>query len=323
MGNSLTDPYGPKCPSDSPFVAKARFLQSWYRVNKLSQKDYGFGPEECSHSKYGNILVNGEHTGSNFLLPEIFEYARHRTKFLKNGETLKEYRLFNNMLSSQPMCFNLFYPLKSLFERDAVKASNILRACFPALEIQLALSLDIEYLPYPISEYLNDRTAFDAMLIYKSATGERNILAIETKYVESLGLNPSSQAGRKLQEILVNNCNMFNARGKKINSEEGFGQLGRNFLLAEKFREQNRLDKAFAVVISPEENVSSIGEIKNFHSLMHPTFYHHLFATTLEEIVKQIRNSAPKSLTPWIDQFEKRYLGFDESYSLFKEYSKK
>jgi hypothetical protein len=110
--------YGPRCSSDYAFTSRARFLQSWYRVNVLKQSDFGFGPEENSKTKYGNILVDGQKTGMNFLSREIFKYAQFRTQFLKSGETIKEYRLYNNMLSSQPMCFNLFYPLKKLFEQD-------------------------------------------------------------------------------------------------------------------------------------------------------------------------------------------------------------
>src|SRR4051812_11147966 len=94
----ILEQYGPRSSSDSAFAAKARFLQSWYRANKLDENSYGFGPEENSTTKYGNILINGKFTGSNFLLPEIFEYVKYRIRFLKNGETLKEYRLFNNML---------------------------------------------------------------------------------------------------------------------------------------------------------------------------------------------------------------------------------
>lgn len=300
--------YGPKCSSDNAFTSRARFLQSWYRVNVLKQNDFGFGPEENSTTKYGNILVDGQKTGMNFLSMEIFKYAQFRTQFLKSGETIKEYRLYNNMLSSQPMCFNLFYPIKKLFEQDYKRASKLIRACFPSLQIKKVLAVEIEYLPYPVSEYLNDRTAFDAMLIYIAENGERNVLVIETKYVEKLGTNPSSNLIKQMD--LVKSSNLFNERGK-MGVLKGFGQLGRNFLLAEKFRIENRLDKAFAVVLSPKKNDSSINEIKDFHLMMNEDFYDRLFYTSLESIVDQINNGVPPSLVNWIEAFKSRYLNFD------------
>jgi hypothetical protein len=311
--------FGLPYKADNPFAANARFLQSWYRVQVLNQANYGFGPEKSSKTKYGNILENGETTGSNFLSTEIFAYAQYRCRFLKNGETISQYRLFNNMLSSQPMCFNLFYPLKALFEKDHLAAAKVFSAIFPSLQIAGIVAVEIEYFPYPKSEYLNDLTAFDAMLIYTSQTGERNILAIETKYVEKLGSNPSQDKSK--QTDLVSASLMFNETGKK-KVTSGFGQLGRNFLLAEKFRIVNRLDKAFAVVISPEGNDSSKKEIADFHSIMNTDFHERLFHVSLETMIDQLKNTLPKALLPWMDDFNRRYLGFAECDAEFIEYKK-
>jgi len=142
---------------------------------------------------------------------------------------------------------------------------------------------------------------------------ERNILEIETKYVEKLGNNPSSNLSKQIE--LVNNCKMFNDHGKKEVSN-GFGQLGRNFLLAEKFRMENRLDKVFAVVISPEENTSSKNEIKEFYSTMNEEFHSRLFYVSLEDMIKRIKSNPFQSIKSWVDLFEKRYLRFEESDKL-------
>lgn len=315
--NDLKEIYGPICRTDSSFAAKARFLRSWFRVNRLHEMEYGVGPDSTSETKFGNILVNGQITGSNFLLPEIFRYAKYRCEFLKKGETIQEYRLFNNMLSSQPMCFNLFFPLKSLFEKDHIAAGEILKTCFPSLNIHRIVDIEIEYLPYPVSEYLNDRTAFDAMVVFSTQTGERNILAIETKYVEKLGINTSSDRTNQME--VVNFCPFFNDLGKQY-SKSGFSQLGRNFLLAEKFREVNRLDKAHAVVISPEWNESSVKEIKDFRSFLMDGFQDRLFYTSLKSIITGIRQIIPKSMEAWIRDFDLRYLGNGDVWSLYEKY---
>lgn len=311
--------YGPPCNSDNSFAAKARFFQSWQRKHVLNQNMYGFGPDQNSKIKYGNILLGGEITGSNFLLPIIFSYAQYRLHFIKKGETLSGYRLFNNMLSSQPMCFNLFYPLKALFERDSILAANILSNCLPSLRIDKIIQVEIEYLPYPVCDYLNDRTAFDAMLIYSTKTGERNILAIETKYVEKLGNNSSSDLTK--QKEIVEKSLMFNQIGKR-QVEYGFGQLGRNFLLAEKFRIVNRLDKAYSVVISPSENDSSFKEIVDFQTMINHEYHDRIFYLPLESFLELLKQNVPKSLMSWVVDFAKRYLGFADCELVFKEYQK-
>ena len=50
-----------------------------------------------------------QRNGLNFLDPRIHAYTAERAKAVgdENG-TLHEYRLMHNMLSSMPMCFNLF-----------------------------------------------------------------------------------------------------------------------------------------------------------------------------------------------------------------------
>jgi hypothetical protein len=335
MNKSIEDKYGPQSFGDNLFTRKARLLQSYYRVEKLKEKEFGIGPNENSVYKikdakgkptreeapsyHGNMLVNGDKSGSNFLSTDIFDYVKYRLQFLKKGETINAYRIFNNMLSSQPMCFNLFYPLKELFEKEYKVANKVFKACFPSLKIDKILAVEIEYLPYPVSEYLNDRTAFDAMLIYKTASGERNILAIETKYVEKLGTNPSSDLSKQID--LVKNGTLFNEVGKN-EVLNGFSQLGRNFLLAEKFRMENRLDKAYAVVIAPKENASSQTEITDFQGNMNPEFHDRLFYISLQDFIKRINNKPSKAIKNWIELFEKRYLVFNDCESIYKEYKK-
>ena len=253
------------------------------------------------------MLVNGEVTGQNFLSEEICEYARFRTKFRKNGETIDEYRLYNNMLGSQTMCFNLFFPLKQLFDQDVAAATKIFAACFPSLSIDKLLGIEIEFFPYPKDEYLNDQTAFDAMILFRDKHGNRCILAIETKYREELGSNPSRDLGPQIQ--LAKSCGLFNDNGIKRVSA-GMPQLGRNFLLALKYAEVHKLDKAYAVVISPHENSSSAIEIADFCGCFLDATEPRVFYESLEAFVSNISKNCPRDLKTWIGEFYSRYLDF-------------
>ena len=68
------------------------------------------------------MIANGENTGRNFVNNFTFEYAKQRIAGKKRNETIDEYRLFNNLLSSQPMAFNLFCPLIQMLKEGWIIA---------------------------------------------------------------------------------------------------------------------------------------------------------------------------------------------------------
>jgi len=76
---------GPQSKSDNKFTAKCRLLQSEYRANILKEP-YGVGPTKNSKKKYGNMLVNGETTGSNFITKTAFEYAKEKVELKKTNK---------------------------------------------------------------------------------------------------------------------------------------------------------------------------------------------------------------------------------------------
>lgn len=93
--------YGNQCGSDNAFTRKARLLQSMYRV-EIGEEE-GFGPTRASKRKYGNMISGGEVSGKNFLMKETFEYTKERVANKRENETIDGFRLFNNLLSSQPI----------------------------------------------------------------------------------------------------------------------------------------------------------------------------------------------------------------------------
>lgn len=72
-----------------------------YRV-EIGEEE-GVGPTRASKRKYGNMISGGEVSGKNFLMKETFEYAKKRVAEKSKNETIDGFRLFNNLLSSQPM----------------------------------------------------------------------------------------------------------------------------------------------------------------------------------------------------------------------------
>ena len=167
---------GPQFSGDGPFTARMRFHQSWYRSTVL-RAPCGTGPQASSRSFYGNMLDGPSGAaGLNFLSPQIYAVARER---ISQGGGVERFRCLHNMLSSQPMCFNLLGPLVG----DLDLATRCMRVMLPS-EVDRVTEVRIEYAPAPAHEYLGDRTSFDAFVAYLRPDGEAAFLGIETKLSE-------------------------------------------------------------------------------------------------------------------------------------------
>jgi len=168
---------GPQYSGDTPFSKKMRRHQSWYRACVL-HLPFGTGPGPNDARHLGNMLtrMDGE-KGRNFLTPGIFEVVLERIK--QGGGAVEPYRLLHNLLSSQPMCFNLFGPLA----RDHDLAKRLLAGMVPE-KIAEVTRIEFEWAPQPKVSYLADRTAFDAFIEYRTEDGRLVGLGIETKLAE-------------------------------------------------------------------------------------------------------------------------------------------
>lgn len=116
------DIYGEKYSGDSKFVADCRQLQSMYRV-EVNETIRPYKGRDGKTHYYGNYISDGEKSGNNFLTNYAFRYATERVTNKKEYETIEQDRLFNNLLSSQPMAFNLFCPLREMLEKSPEAAT--------------------------------------------------------------------------------------------------------------------------------------------------------------------------------------------------------
>ena len=92
-----------------------------------------------------------------------------------NG-TLNEDRLRRNMLSSMPLCFDLF----GFLRRYPHVAARVLGNAFH-LPIAKILVIEVESKP---CDALEDRTAFHACVRYRRPDGQEGFVGVETKYTE-------------------------------------------------------------------------------------------------------------------------------------------
>lgn len=163
-------------PSDGPFTARMRFHQSWYRRHVLGLPP---GPNlSANGALYGSWITNADGlAGRNFITNHIHAALERR---IDDGHGLVEpERARRNLLSSQPMCFNLWAPLAN----DLALATRLVRV-LPGLPEGLRVTrVVLENAPDKRS-HLDDGTAFDAFVDYELPDGARGFVGVETKLTE-------------------------------------------------------------------------------------------------------------------------------------------
>ncbi|HKO95112.1 MAG TPA: hypothetical protein VJU61_28350 [Polyangiaceae bacterium] len=219
---------GPQRPGDKPFTARLRLHQSWYRACVL-QVPCGTGPKPLSTRKLGNMLTRADGAENrNFLTPEIAQVARAR---LQQGRCVEPFRLCHNLLSSQPMCFNLFSPLAL----DRRLAATLLPSLVPE-RIAEVTRVSIEWAPEPARAYLADKTSFDTFIEYRATDGRLCALGIETKLTDSFSQKLCD--GEKYRRWMRAPVRPWRPEADPHVSAIAHNQLWRNHLLAVALRDR-------------------------------------------------------------------------------------
>ena len=215
--------YGEEYNGDSRFVADCRKLQSIYRV-EIDEEIRPYTDRYGNVHYYGNYISNGENPKEgcwkNFLTGYAFDYAKKRVnpENKKPYETIESDRLFNNLLSSQPMAFNLFCPLQQMLKESSKIATKIIKAALPNYPIYKVTEVELEFIPKEYKELTGDKSAMDAIIRFEDEHGKNGFIAIETKYSENLGTNIAydrDENGKKIPRVksieAVKELKCFNA----------------------------------------------------------------------------------------------------------------
>lgn len=312
MDSKIIEKYGKQSASDNLFTRTARLLQSIYRV-QVKEFECGIGPYRNSTEKYGNMLVNGEETGKNFFFKETLEYAHQRVIKKKPCETIDDYRLFNNLLSSMPMAFNLFHPLMMINDKYPDALNKIVKSLFPKLPINKVEEIKIEFIPEPVKKYINDKSAMDAAIVFYDTLNRKHIIAIETKYTDSLGANKAKD--NKLKLAFAEESGLFTSEGID-HIKNGCTQIYRNFLLTESYRFKENFHDSYSIILAPEKHPSTENEIKSLKQFLKPEYHYKLEKQSLEDFVKIIKTDCPAEFKNWINWFDDRYLNFSKAEQL-------
>ena len=273
----------------------------------------GVGPKATSVTPQINMIVNGEMTGNNFVDDFTFLYAKKRVANKQPNETIDEYRLFNNLLSSQPMAFNLFCPFIKMLEQGKQQvATDILQHVFPEYGIQEVTEVRLEYLHEDIQNYLNDKTAMDAIIRYRDVEGQQSFIAIETKYTDTL--NPNSASRTERHKEWIKRLGVFKKASEEelLDGRRAISQIYRNFLLTESYGVVEGANRYYSVVLSPALHPTTEVEVASVRDELLPQYQYKLRAVSLESFIEQALAVCPQEETAPFNYFYRRYLDFSK-----------
>ncbi len=308
------------------FTQKCRELQGKYR--ERMGEPMGVGPHLKNGTPQINMLVDGDKTGKNFVNEYAFNHAKYRVENKDVAETIDEYRLFNNMLSSQPMAFNLFCPFMQMLEEGKVETvSNIFKAIFPDKCIGEVTEVGLEFLQTPIKNYLNDHTAMDAIVRYNDTDGKPAFIAIETKYTDVLGENTGSK--RAYYDKWIKQIGMFKleteteliksvAAIKTAKKDDNLKdvlkgmkvvtQIYRNFLLTECYGIKEGANRCYSVVLAPAQHPTTKHEVASLKDELKPEYQYKISALSLEDFIERTLEVCPDEDKAPFEYFKNRYL---------------
>jgi len=282
--------------ADNPFQRTVRLRQALWR----EKQGYPIG------------LHRGQPLGTRLRMPEakqdlwnfLTEGIRDvvRAEVIDAGRTKERLfaqpRIFDDLLSSQPLCFNLFGELK----RDLALARRVFQRLVPG-KIASVRRIDFEHSPGRRDpRYTADKSAFDVYVEYESSAGQPGFLGIEVKYHENLC--DALAAHRARYDEIAQGMGCFHAAGLAAVRGKPINQLWRDHMLAGSMLLADGWKHATFVVLYPADNSHAAAAVEKYRAcLADPSTFD---AWTLESLVAALEVECPDR---WTAELRARYLG--------------
>jgi len=207
----------------SSFQRKARLLQSLWRADK----DYDYGL--FRGRPLGNLLPMpwARDTLNNYLSDTIKEVVKKEVfSHSSKGKLYGKPRFFNNLLSSQPLCFNLFAEL----QQDLTLATKVFRQLCP-YRVNRVTRIEFEHSPGRKDiTYTGDNSAFDVYVEFFNNSNDKGFIGIEVKYHENLKNKPAEIKDRYFEVASAMGC--FKDKCLNVLQLSPLEQIWRDHLLA-------------------------------------------------------------------------------------------
>lgn len=275
----------PRNPAATGFRRRARWHQAVWREAKglpVGSEPYRGGPRARPVGSR-MALAAARSTGANFVTSGALEAVNERLGYVEAHQMLAEDRLWCDLLSSMPLCFNLFGPVAA--DREA--ADRAVHAWWPDTPGRVA-EVRFEWSPGrrdPL--YLGNRSAFDVAFILDLPGGQRGVLGVETKYHEHpvMEMAPSEERLGRYLEVTERSGAFAVAAQEHLVATE-LQQLWLDHLLALSTLQHPGGDWGWArfVVVHPARNVGFSAAVEAYRSqLADATTFAN---STIEELVE-------------------------------------
>jgi hypothetical protein len=299
-GHQVHEPY------DTRFRAAARLLQSLWR----QRHDFPVGiyvNGRGSRRKLGSRLAGlSAAAGANFLAPEVRNLARRELAYREPGAIIDEARVWGNLLSSMPLAFNLFGPLKL----NRKLAERFVAALFPDIAGRITHIL-FEHSPARGDmAFTGDGTAFDVFIGLHRSDGTRAFLGIEVKYAE--GMTEPEPRHRPRWDDLSQESGLFVDADAPELRRNPLQQLWREHMLAYALVANGLYDDGRFVLLAPRLNNDVQRAALGYRKQL--TGRGVAFVNlTLEEAADAVGAAGAR---PYAHAFRERYLDFGPVHAL-------
>lgn len=277
----------PRDPEMTAFKRTARLHQSRWR----EEHGYPTGTEPIrpSEGKPSQLLGSrlpydfARESGANLLTQGAVDAVRARLSNPEPHQTLREDRLWADLLSSMPMCFNLFGDLRG----DHDLATDVLKAWMPDTPGTVS-DVRFEWSPGRRDEtYLGNRTAFDVAFILDLPNGEHGVVGVETKYHEHARVEAPPHAEDRMPRYraVTEAAACFVDGWEEAIVGHDLQQIWLDHLLALAMlhHEADEWSWARFVLVSPERNVSFASLADSYKQILKvPTTFS---STTVEQVL--------------------------------------
>ena len=282
------------------FQRRARILQSLWR------EKHGYPIGEHRGRPLGSTLAMpwAKDSLANFLDDTIRDVVRREVldKEKSKGKLYGKPRIFSNLLSSQPLAFNLFAHL----QQDLPLATKVLGHLTEGRCAEVT-AIEFEHSPGRGDErYTGDKSAFDVYVMFTGVNGEKGFIGIEVKYHESLSDSPSDHKPR--YDEVAEMMGYFAPEHREKLKQKPLQQIWRDHLLAGAHKHVDGFDDGLFVLLYPEANVACDKVAKNYGDCL--TCRQTYEAWTLGQFRDAVDMFADAS---WMRELTARYLNFDSA----------
>lgn len=289
---------------DTRFRACARLLQSMWREDQQLAVGAYQQTNEYDRCLGSRIDKASGRAGRNFLTSKIAQLTKYETVYRELGAMIEEERLWHNLLSSQPLCFNLFGDMKL----DLSMATRFWSSRFPDHMAKVE-AIFFEHSPGRGDEtFISDHTAFDVLIAGQNRKGQSSFIAIEVKYSETM--KESAATMRPRYGAVATGSGLFKNPEHPALRCPPIQQLWREHMLSQTLLDNGLYENGIFLVIYPAKNEDCSSAVEAYRQhLREPGVSNPVFAAmTLEECVRGLREIDEAELA---DALFARYLNFN------------